>query len=72
MRMEFDEIVDPGCVLELTFPYESDRKSFPVTCQHGVTLTIDAARRALGLPRLGDDLFNEVNRRVRKCLQSRS
>jgi hypothetical protein len=64
MKLLEETPIAPGCVLELTLPYESDRKSAPITCEHGVTLTIDAARRALGLPRLADDLFTLVNRRI--------
>ena len=52
------------CNFELIFPLFGDRKSERVTCVHGRTLSVDSARRALALPKLSDEDFILVNKRL--------
>lgn len=44
-----------------------DRVSELLTCNHGVKLPIDTARRKLGLPRLDDEEFRKANKRLQKA-----
>ena len=53
------------CLFEYALPANSDRKSESVICKHGTSLSIDAVRRALLLPRLDDLDFRAMNRRIR-------